>query len=100
MTEKVTMTAEDTETTINYSKFLFGDFAELYTTDKAVMKRVENFCNKHPEYGRLVKEDKYSMTFLLHIKCASIYPKAPRKCNYTEEQRQALRDRLKAYRST
>ena len=99
MTEKVVMLTEDTETTINFSKVNIGDWAEVYTTEKPVMKRYEKFMKSHPEYCRLVKEDKYSMTFSVDPKCASYYPRAPRKVVYTEEQKQALIDRLTAARN-
>lgn len=95
MTPKVDMLLEDTETVINYSKFQIGDWAEVYSTDKLVMKRFEKFCNEHPDYCKLIKEDKYSMTFSIDPKCASLYPKAPRKGHpVSEEQRQAFIDRL------
>ena len=99
MTEKVVMLAEDTETTINFSKANIGDWAEVYTTDKNVMKRYDKFAKAHPEYCRLVKEDKYSMTFSADPKCASYYPRAPRKVNYTEEQKRLLAERLAAVRN-
>ena len=99
MTDKVVMIAEDTETIINFSKYHIGDWAEVYTTDKNVMKRYEKFSQKHPEYCRLIKEDKYSMTFSCDYRCASFYPRAPRKLNYTEEQKRALSERLIAARS-
>ena len=99
MKEKVVMLAEDTETVINYCKYHIGDWAEIYTTDKTMMKRYEKFANEHPEYCRLLKEDKYSMTFSVHPKCASLYPRAPRQLNLTEEQKQALAERLTASRS-
>lgn len=99
MTEKVITLAEDTETIITFSKYHTGDWAEVYSSDKAVMKRYEKFMQKHPEHCRLVKEDKYSMTFSVDPKCASYYPRAPRKVTYTDEQKQALIDRLTAARN-
>lgn len=93
------MLAEDTETVINYSKYHIGDWAELYTTDKQVMKRIEKFCVNHPDYGKLLKEDKYSMTFSLHPKCACLYPHAPRKMNFTEEQKKIMSERLARIRT-
>ena len=99
MTEKVMMLAEDTETTINFSKANIGDWAEVYTTDKNIMKRYEKFVEKHPDRCRLINEDKYSMTFSCDPKCASIYPRAPRKVVYTDEQKRALTERLAAARN-
>ena len=99
MTEKITMLAEDTETVINFCKYDLGDWAEVYTTDKNVMKRYEKFTKAHPELCRLVKEDKYSMTFSVDHKCASYFPRAPRKVNYTDEQRRLLAERLASVRN-
>lgn len=100
MQPKIDMLAEDTETIINYSKYHIGEWAEVYTTDKVVMRRFEKFCNEHPEYGKLIKEDKYSMTFSVHPKSASLYPLAPRKIVLSEERRQELSDRLKRIRES
>ena len=91
------MLAEDTETTWNYSKFHIGDWPEMYTTDKTMMRRYEKFAQKYPDHCRLIKEDKYSMTFVIHPKCMGIYPRAPRKGPVlTEEQKKANRERLEA----
>ena len=99
MTDKVPMLAEDTETIINYSKYHVGDRAEVYSTDKAVMKRYEKFCNSHPELCRLIKEDQYSMTWSVDLRCASLYPRAPRKGPMlSEEQKKANAERLKNLR--
>ena len=99
MKEKIIMAAEDTETIINYSKYHLGEWAEAYTTDKTVMRRYERFADKHPEYCKLLKEDKYSMTFSVDPKCAGLFPKAPRKLQYTDEQKKVLVDRLAAARN-
>ena len=86
MTEKVEMPAEETETIINYSKVLIGEWAEVYTTDKIIMKRYEKFMQKYPDRCRLLKEDKYSMTFFVHPKSASIYPRAIRQLSDEEQE--------------
>ena len=99
MKPKLDCMAEDKETIITYSKYHTGDWAEVYTTDKDIMKRFEKFCNQHSEYARLIKEDNTSMTFSVHPKCACIYPVAPRKVTMTEEQKQVLRDRLNEIRN-
>ena len=98
MTPKEIVLQEDRETVINYCKYHIGDWAEVYTTDKVVMQRFEKFCNEHPDFGRLLKEDKYSMTFSVHPKCASLYPHAPRKVVLSEEQKQLLTARLASMR--
>ena len=98
MIEKVPMLAEDTETTWNYCKYHIGDWVEMYTTDKAMMHRYEEFTKKYPDHCKLIKEDKYSMTFSIDPKCMGFKPKAPRKGPVlTEEQKQANRDRLAGF---
>ncbi len=100
MTEKVVMQAEDTETIWNYSKFHVGEWPEMYTTDKTVMKRYERFALKHPDYCRLIREDIYSMVFTIHPKCMGLYPRAPRKGPVlTEEQKQVNAERLEQLRN-
>ena len=44
MTEKVTMLPEDTETIWNYCKYHIGEWIEMYTTDKSMMRRYEKIC--------------------------------------------------------
>lgn len=98
---KVDISFEEQETLINYSKFQIGEWAEVYTTDKVVMKRYEKFASAHSDFCRLLKEDKYSMTFSVHPKCASLYPRAPRKGReLSEEEKQAMRERLDKIRNT
>ena len=100
MTEKVIMAAEDTETCINYSQAQIGNWAEVYTTDKTIMRRYDKFAKNFPDYCRLIKEDKYSMTFSVHPKCVSLYPKAPRKGKpMSEEQKKLAAERFAAYRT-
>ena len=70
------MLAEDSETIWNYCKFHFGDWVEMYTTDKVMMRRYEAFAQKYPEHCKLVKEDRYSMTFIIHPACMGVKPRA------------------------
>ena len=99
MLNKVHMLPDDTETFWYYSKYHIGDWIELYTTDKTIMRRYEKFVQKYPDYCKVVKEDKYSMTFTMHPKCMGFYPKAPRKGPVlTEEQKQANKKRLESMR--
>jgi hypothetical protein len=94
MTEKEVTMAEDRETVINFCEYHIGKWAEVYTTDKDVMKRFEKFCTKYPDFGRIIKDDKYSMTFSVHPKCASLYPKAPIRRVMTDEQKLEFRNRM------
>ena len=99
MTDKVAMLAEDTETIWNYCKYHIGDWVEMYTTDKVIMRRYELFSRKYPDHCKLVKEDQYSMTFSIDPVCMGFKPRAPRKAPaLTEEQIQANRERLEDIR--
>lgn len=51
----------------------------MYTTDKSMMRRYEQFSQKFPDHCRLVKEDQYSMTFTIDPVCMGFKPKAPRQ---------------------
>lgn len=96
MKKKVDTMFEEQETIINYPRL--DELAEVYTTDKNVMKRYEKFSVKHPDLCKLIREDKYSMTFHIVPKCASIYPRAPRQSNMTDEQKEEVRLRMKTLR--
>ena len=100
MEEKVPILAEDTETIWNYCKYHIGDWVEMYTTDKSMMRRYETFAQKYPEHCRLVMEDKYSMTFTIDSACMGFKPRAPRNGpSLTEEQKKANRERLEKLRT-
>ena len=100
MTEKVAMNAEDTETTWNYCRYHFGEMIEVYTTDKIMMRRYETFAQRYPEHCKLVKEDRYSMTFRIDAVCMGFKPRAPRKGPVlTEAQKQTNRERLEKIRT-
>ncbi len=95
MKEKVVLSSEDVETIINYSRFHLGERPEVYTTDKMIMRRFEKFANEHPELCELVKEDQYSMTWRVDRRCASLFPRAPRKGPVlSEEQKRVNIERL------
>jgi hypothetical protein len=75
------------ETIINYNNG--GKEANIYTCDRALMRKLDKLCEKHPEMFRLDKEEEYSKSYWLPRKLVAIRP--PRIL--TEEQRQKLRDR-------
>ena len=96
MTDKVRISFGETETVWNYSRYHIGEWVEMYTSDKTIMRRYEKFMNKYPDHCKLVKEDKYSMTFSIDPKCMGFKPRAPRKApELSEEQVQANKERLK-----
>lgn len=92
--KKIEVPIDEQETIINYSKSI-GEWCEVYTTDKVVMKRYQKFCKEHPDCGTVVAEDQYSTTFSVDPRCAGMFPKAPRKVVMTEERKEQLRERMK-----
>ncbi len=99
MIYKNVVQSEETETIWNYSKSCIGEWVETYTTDKVIMRRYEKFAHKHPEHCKLIKEDQYSMTFMIDPKCMGVNPRAPRKGpQLTPDQIQANRERLENIR--
>lgn len=99
MLPKCTVLAEETETVWNYSKYHIGEWIEMYTTDKTMMHRYEKFAERFPDYCRVIKEDKYSMTFSIAPKCMGVFPKVPRKGpTLSEEQKAANKERLERMR--
>lgn len=98
MKEKIRIPEEEVETVWNFSRGNIGPWAEMYTTDKTMMKRYEKFANKYPDKCKVLKDDQYSMTFSIDPKCFGFYPRAPRSVNMTEERKQELADRMRAAR--
>ena len=95
MKEKVYNLPEDTETIWTYCQYHIGDWIEMYTTDKVMMHRYEEFSRKYPDYCKLAEDTEYSMTFMIDPKCMGFKPKVPRKGPaLSEEQKQANRERL------
>jgi len=99
MIEKVNLNAEEVETIWTHSKYHSGDWIEVYSTDKILLRRYEKFSHKYPDYCKVINDDKYSMTFMIHPKCMGFYPKVPRKTPVlTEAQKQANKERLERMR--
>lgn len=100
MKEKISIPEEEIETTWNYSKVGIGPWAEMYTTDKSMMKRYEKFALKYPDRCKILKDDQYSMTFSIDPKCFGFYPRAPRIVNMTDERKQELAERMRKARES
>ena len=93
------MLTEDTETIWTYCKYHIGPWIEMYTTDRIMMRRYEKFADKYPDNCKLIKQDLYSMTFMIDPKCMGINPRVPRKGPFlTEKQKQVNRERLENLR--
>lgn len=99
MTEKVRIQFGEIETVWNYSRYHIGEWVEMYTNDKTMMHRYEKFSQRFPDHCKLIKKDKYSMTFTIDPKCMGFNPRAPRKGpTLTEEQKRINSERLEKMR--
>ena len=84
------------ETSIWYSEE--NDICNFYTYNKALINRLNKLSAKYPEQcyiKRIISgEDARSAEFVVPKKWISIRP--PRKLNLTDEERQAIGERLKS----
>lgn len=77
----------------NYEKetiILFNDEekeAEVYTCNKALMRKMDGLCKKQPENFKLVKKDSVSKTYTFPKNLVSIRAKRV----LTEKQKQSLK---------
>lgn len=68
--------------------------ARIYTCSKVYMKRLDKLCEKFPEEYKLECEDEYSKTYWAKNK-KYLYARSPgTKRELTEEQKQALKERV------
>ena len=95
MKEKITIPIAEQELHINYCPDEMGKTCEIYTTIPWAMKFLDRMISEYPNDFKLVKDDQYSITATVPFKL--VKPRAPR--HYSEEQKQALRERLDAVRN-
>lgn len=87
------MTNYERETIINYNDE--EKIAEVYTCNKALMRKLDKFCISHPDTYKLIKQDDESKTYEFPKKLVSIRtPRPPSTRIMSDEQKQAARDRL------
>jgi len=83
------LTSYEQETIINYNQE--ENEANIYTHDKALIKKLLVLCKKFPTEFRLVSGDKYSKTFDVPKKYVLI--QSPK--TLSDEQRKELSERAK-----
>ena len=72
------------ETIINYNDD--ERIANVYTCNTSMMRKMDEKCEKYPDYFKLIKQDECSKTYECDKKYVSI--RSPRI--YTEEQRKQM----------
>lgn len=83
------LTKYEMETIINYNDD--GKDADVYTCNKALMRKLDRLCERFPDIYRLKRQDSCSKTYLLPKKFIAI--RTPRIL--TQEQKQQYTSRLK-----
>ena len=90
-----TVRTEEQETTINLEAML--EVAEVYTCEPHMIRKLEKLAKEHPDEVTLEHPDEYGI--IAHVPKEYVSVRAPKKMNYTEEQRQALAERARAIRA-
>ena len=88
----MTISLEEQETVIGFMRQ--DDNMEIYTTDSTMITRLDKLVSKNPEQYKVIKQDDISKTYSCPKKFLSLRS-AEIKREYTEEQRQAMAERLK-----
>ena len=96
MSELYELSLEEQETTIHFMRD--EKYATIYTTDRTSITKFDKLCNEAPEYYQLVKTDTIKgkicgKTYKLTDK--SMVSLRTKKREYTEEQKNAMSERLK-----
>lgn len=86
---------EEKETVWSKSVYTYGDVYEMYTTDKVDMQRAIKLAKKYPNDVKIVKDDKYGMTFTFSMTGGTLAWRPKQNRPMTEEQRQLYADRLR-----
>ena len=85
---KYKLSKEESETTINFNDL--DKIARIYTCNKALIRKLDNFCLSNPVFT-LIKKDKYAGWYECPKKCIKIHK--PRV--QTEENSNVRAERMK-----
>lgn len=94
-TSKYRPTNDERETIIRYDDA--SDECLIYTCNRALITRLDRYCQSNPKQWKLYDQDEYSKTYRTTKKLLTIREKSVKK-EMTQEQRQAASDRLKRMR--
>lgn len=98
--ELMSIPSAEQETTISLSRTETEAF--IWTNDRLMMAKLDKLCKAAPETYKCVdvgyNRDKEVMDKRYVIADKSLLSFRPKKPKYTEEQKQALAERVKAYR--
>lgn len=90
MIDKVKMHLDEHETIINVDPV--ENIAYYYSTIPSTIKKMYKLLEEHPDEVKLHRDDKYGLEIKVPIKWVKVTP--PRR--YSEEQKAAMRERVRA----
>lgn len=85
---------EEQETTITMYPKSIQDRAEIYTCETSRIAKLKKLATENPDEVKIAQADGYGILVSLPLKWINI--RKPVKRNLTDEQRQALSERMKA----
>lgn len=92
MANKIPVTLDEQETTINLFPKQVSDRADVYSCVPAMMAKLRKLAESFPDDVRIEKEDQIGLFASVPQSWVTI--RKPRQMNYTEEQKQVMRERL------
>ncbi len=98
MAKKIKVSLKEQETTYNLYPKASGYPCEIYSCIPSEVAQIRKFAEQYPEEFRIVKEDQIAIFAEAPREWFKLKP--PTRRNMTEEQKQALRDRLAAARES
>lgn len=87
------LTKGETETQINYNDE--EKVCQLYTCNKAMIRKMDRYCVEMPDIYKLMAGDNDSRTYEFPKKLVAV-KKPIKKKEYTDEQREKMRSDFKA----
>lgn len=90
--KKIPVTLDEQETTINLYPKQVSDRAEVYSCIPSMMAKLRKLAENFPDDVAIEKEDEIGL--FANVPQSWITIRKPRQMNYTEEQKQAMRERL------
>ena len=84
---------EEQETTVNIYPSQIQDFAEIYSSIPATIKKLRKFAEENPDEVKIQKEDGVGLFAQVPAKWVQI--RKPKQMNLTDEQRAAAAERLR-----
>lgn len=92
---KYRLSKEETETIIRYDDG--SNECRIYTCNKALVARLDRYCQSNPKQWKLYGEDQYSKTYTTTKKLLTIREKSTKR-EMTDEEKQAAGERLRKHR--